>query len=732
MKLNYADANVQVFGGEDDTTNYTIQGNAKMFQILSSGVYSDKILAVVREISCNAYDSHIQAGKEITPIEVHMPTSWEHWFSVRDYGIGMSEDTIKKIYTSYGNSTKTDSNEMTGALGIGSKSPFAYTKSFTITSIFDGIKSVYSAYIGDDYKPKLLKMTSVETTEINGVEIKVPVEASDRYKFTEAGSKIFRWFDTKPKLNVTLDIHDPLSNMKVLMDKNGDRICYTTGSGTHWAKQGTVAYPVNFANFRHLLPDRVADAMMYTSSVFSFDMGLLDITASREALSYDTTTQQNLASRYKAVYESFIDDILKNVGHETYFFDSVLNYQNNRDFYTRIGVASKYAHKKSGRLASNVNVDLTSLQKKIITTPAVPQTLTTPFVPEESHANASVSFGYYRNNKFKNVGYDSNMWSYKIDMSKIKVFIVDGNVKLSEGQIAGRIKAVVVNDYTKFYMIRVAKGQDAAAFKLDLDKLIDSPESLVIDVASLPKYVSPRSSYTKTTYAASVFTAYNGDWAKETVVEAIVPGTTTYYMDISMSGRDNFKYMNIDRFVGNMITLWKLVNPNATIRVIGLNKNQAKNLDPSWKSLVGEAPKILQDFYKAKAAGIAMREYYNKYDSYFTGSSLNNQTVNLWNMMVKYGVQNDLVCGHKIDTFVKFCTTNVLSTTDYDKFDGIATNIMMKDVVFDKSGVDDNIKLIHNMFTAIPKLPKLAGMINVILDKESAQELVQFLNLYMK
>jgi len=732
VKLNYAADNVQIFGGEDDTTNYTIQGSAKMFQILSSGVYSDKILAVVREISCNAYDSHIQANNVKTPIDVHMPTSWENWFAVRDYGVGMSEETIKKVYTSYGNSTKTDSNEMTGALGIGSKSPFAYTKSFTITSIFDGIKSVYSAYIGDDYKPKLLKMTSVETTENNGVEIKVPVEATDRYKFVEAGSKVYRWFDTKPKLNVTIDIHDPLAGLRVLSDKDGMKITYSVNSCAHWAKQGTVAYPVNVANFRHLLSDNVFSAMTYTSTVVEFDMGQLDITASREALSYDIVTQQNLADKYEKRYNELIAEILTNLGNEQYYFDCVLNYQTNREFYNRIGVTKNYIHKKSGRVATERNVNLGDLVTKIVTKAAVPPTVTTPLIPEEWHYNAEMQYGYYRSNKFKVAGYGNSGWNYVIDNVPTKIFIVDGNLKLSENQIAGRIQTAMGSDYIKFYVMRVAIGQNAANFKTEIDKLIDASSSVVIEVGSLPKYVTQRAAYTKTTYAASVFTTYNNEWAKETVVESVVPNTKTYYMDISMAGRDKFKHMNIERFVSAMITLHKHAYPNIDIRVVGLNKNQAKNLGATWENLEEHAVNIVQDFRKIKAASIAMREYYHKYDQLFNSHLLNTHTTHLWNFIVKYAVNGDLLCADKIDKFVNFCNANAISNADHDKYLAIKGSSICRDVVFDNTDIDNNHKLIHDMYVGIPKLPKLASMINNVVDKDAATELVQFLNLYMK
>jgi len=114
---------------------FTIQANAKMFRILSSGLYSNKEKAIIREVSCNAYDANIDAGNGDIPIEVHLPNVLEPYFSIKDSGTGLTPEQMTDIYTQYGNSTKTDDNRMIGALGLGSKSPFSYIDSFTVISV---------------------------------------------------------------------------------------------------------------------------------------------------------------------------------------------------------------------------------------------------------------------------------------------------------------------------------------------------------------------------------------------------------------------------------------------------------------------------------------------------------------------------------------------------------------------------------------------------------------------
>ena len=47
-----------------ENSSFKITANAKLFSILSDGVYVRKIDAVIREICSNAYDAHIEVKQE--------------------------------------------------------------------------------------------------------------------------------------------------------------------------------------------------------------------------------------------------------------------------------------------------------------------------------------------------------------------------------------------------------------------------------------------------------------------------------------------------------------------------------------------------------------------------------------------------------------------------------------------------------------------------------------------
>src|SRR6478735_5428255 len=109
-------------------------------------LYSNRELAVIREYSTNAYDSNVEKalrdGHDIEPIQVGLPNAMNPYFTVQDYGVGMSEETMREVYLTFGESSKRDSDDYNGMLGFGSKSAVAYTNTFTVTSVKNGRKVV--------------------------------------------------------------------------------------------------------------------------------------------------------------------------------------------------------------------------------------------------------------------------------------------------------------------------------------------------------------------------------------------------------------------------------------------------------------------------------------------------------------------------------------------------------------------------------------------------------------
>ena len=204
MKLN-KNVNVIERSGQFEESNYTIDATAKAFSILSDGLYANKIRAVVRELSTNAYDSHIDAGKKDVPFEVHLPNSMEPHFSIRDFGTGLSHEDCMDLYTTYFRSNRTESNDAVGCMGLGSKSPFAYNDSFTVESFYNGKHRTYTAYKNEREEPVFAMLHEKDTSEPNGLRVSFPVQShtydNDFDRFKEESEELYAYFKVKPKVS---------------------------------------------------------------------------------------------------------------------------------------------------------------------------------------------------------------------------------------------------------------------------------------------------------------------------------------------------------------------------------------------------------------------------------------------------------------------------------------------------------------------------------------------------
>jgi len=349
MKL--ADRTVEVHSaGISSANQFTIAQTSKMFKILSDSLYSDKVMAVIRELATNAYDSHISAGNK-NPFKVTLPTAANPNFSVRDYGTGLSQKDMEHLYTTYGASNKNDSNDFVGCLGLGSKSPFAYTKSFTTTSYFNGTQYTYIAAIDDAGVPTLNLIHSTETNEPNGLEISFAVKQYDFQEFSQKAVRVFHYFRMKPIIEggVHWDFTKEYSQRNVVIDGEGWRVCrlnndhmkfpnndYRIQSGVV-ALMGNIAYPVEVS---HLIgeektetPDHIAkwnrafnkaDIASWKTFVgeiigqglyleLDFGIGELEMDVSREGLQYTKAVVKTLREKTQDIFvelkQNFSDKI---------------------------------------------------------------------------------------------------------------------------------------------------------------------------------------------------------------------------------------------------------------------------------------------------------------------------------------------------------------------------------------------------------------------------------------
>lgn len=294
MKLVETPRNV-TRSGDFQETGFKIAATAKMFDILSARIYTDVPLAIVRELSTNAHDAQVAAGNADTPFFVHLPNSLESWLEIRDYGTGLSPEDVESIFTVYGASTRDDSDEFAGCLGLGSKSPFAYTDQFTVTSFLDGTARTYSLFKNEAGAPSIALMLEAETDEPNGVSIKINIQQHNISDFVNAAHRVYRFFKVRPNIvGANMEWHDtPVAETDAYQLFEGRE------SGLRHSinvVMGQVCYAV----------PHIRRGLGYNARLVVFmDMGTCSFPPSREELRWDEHTSKNV----EAAVAAAIDDI---------------------------------------------------------------------------------------------------------------------------------------------------------------------------------------------------------------------------------------------------------------------------------------------------------------------------------------------------------------------------------------------------------------------------------------
>jgi hypothetical protein len=322
MKSNVKIRKVKAVGVKKQS-KMGVERNANMFIVLSDKLYTNKIKAVIRELGCNALDSHNEAGYPEKPFKVHLPTPLEPFFSVKDEGIGLDHDGVTKVFSTFFHSTKSDNNKFIGAFGLGSKSPFAYVDSYTITAVKAGKKRVYAAHKIEDGSPTVSLLSASNTEEPNGVEINFHVNEDDFYRFSEEAIEVFKWFKVIPDIANKEDIEQERNEITNYYNHNiAGHLINDAHIGTYTVVMGNVAYPLP-DDFKKQLPNpskAVSDFVDNCCFVLNCNIGEVGIAPSREALSLDKTTLKALQDKLEEVVKQIDKLYNKKVEYKSKYY----------------------------------------------------------------------------------------------------------------------------------------------------------------------------------------------------------------------------------------------------------------------------------------------------------------------------------------------------------------------------------------------------------------------------
>jgi len=279
----------RVVGERLEEKSFSLQSGPQLMRILSSSLYTEKEWAVVRELSANARDAWVSAGRP-EGVAFTINTVGDA-FTIRDFGTGLSHEDVMRLLTTYGASTKSDENSSIGGFGIGSKSPFAYNNEFTVISYHNGTANMYHAILGPDSVPVITHLSSAPTTDCNGLMFRVPYKhPSDSRTF-----KQHAWNDLKY-------IGAPFSVDNVKVELPSDEFISFDG----------FSYSYDYERHRYGncylyvggIPYKTPDTLKSEINLFGnffFDIGMVDVAVTREGLELTKKTKGALMDAASAV-----------------------------------------------------------------------------------------------------------------------------------------------------------------------------------------------------------------------------------------------------------------------------------------------------------------------------------------------------------------------------------------------------------------------------------------------
>lgn len=313
----------------EESKGFVIEATENILETLSSRLYTNPIRAVIRELVSNGIDANIEAGID-APIKLHLPSNIEPEFYVEDHGIGMDEQTIYDVYTHYGNSTKNGSNNCIGGLGLGSKTPFAYTTQFFVVSAKNGIKNTYVCFKDENNMPKISKMDSEEVPlDETGTKVSFPAKSGDFWSFA-AEAVITLLFtmkmpDVVGNLEGFLDradvdtiedfiaMREKIASGTFIDDDNIKNILRCSSYHGLLVEMGGVAYNVDQSE---LMDGRGRENILeYITGkadtvVLHLPIGAVSIQSSREALHYNQRTKDRLTQEIVKLFFTDAQQVL--------------------------------------------------------------------------------------------------------------------------------------------------------------------------------------------------------------------------------------------------------------------------------------------------------------------------------------------------------------------------------------------------------------------------------------
>jgi hypothetical protein len=358
MKIDVKTINIETEGIMSEAFFSVKEKNmAHIFSILRNSLYSDKPLAIIREYCTNAQDAHVEAGKPNESIRVKYPTIFDNTLSIRDFGNGLSNEDVFTVFNSYGESTKRDSNDLVGMLGLGSKSAFSYVNDFTIKSYNNGLMSHYIAYI-DETNIGKVSLVNTEATDETGLEIIISILPHHVRSFNSTFTEYLCKFEPTPiVINDAYFDSSVKSSKRNLVIEHDDWGILHDNNNQSIIRMGNVDYVFTYDSLK-LTTEESADLKCFDSRRFSVylkaKIGDVVPSASRESLEMNSKTLDYIKKQLYKIKNSIKGLLEEKVNNYDSLYEFLLNYRTLRLLNIMFGIPIVYRGKTVNCNASPV------------------------------------------------------------------------------------------------------------------------------------------------------------------------------------------------------------------------------------------------------------------------------------------------------------------------------------------------------------------------------------------
>lgn len=659
MKLPDSDIYTESFNSQKELT-FGVGNIGLIFDILRNKMYKNPILAIVREISCNARDAHREVGKSDVPIVIQLPTAFNSELRITDFGPGISPERMETIFINYGSSTKRGDNVQTGGFGLGAKTPFSYSDTFSIETIFDGIRYTYIAYIDESKAGKIILSSKTETSESNGTSIVIPIKRKDFEEFKSCVITCCEYWDVRPTVKpdgqisfkerkeilsgdgwkLLKDDYHHYNNMSIIVD--GIRYDNSTIYGTNWSYgklplgSELVKLGVQSISINDLIRQPIA---LY------FNVGELSLSASRDSIHFDEKTQKVLEDRLAEVALNLAKMAKDKIENASTYLEAVksCNDINNefsvsflRDFLSRITWNGLKLH---------LNIYQSDLASNGVSV--------TCFIRDDKKQK----FSYVHGNNIGVINvYDGVTKVLTQKGEKVPTGLFQH--LYDDPSFSSYRRITIVKDLYNEYVTE-CKENNITPKPFDLNnQLIDHLEPIQISSITIPK--SARKSYTRNTVSAGKIQAYklgygtNGLQVLEGLEEVDLD-----YDGIFVEYCYQTKHFSSN---GNPIKLtWNEIDYLTNLhnkKIVAFTSTRAKKIGPKWISLQDILSKDIDDFLKKYPIDYCKSMYYNNHSSSLI-DNYSGYIKKLSEIFTKNGSDNKLTkLNNLIEISKLFCSDN--------------------------------------------------------------------------